>query len=246
MKQQLDLNCDVGEGVNNEASLMPYISSCNISCGAHAGDVATIDSVLQLAVENQVKIGAHPSYPDRANFGRVVMDISPNALKESLLAQLTLFQERLAKIPNATLHHVKAHGALYNASAKNTTIAETIVNVVQKACPDVSLYVPFGSVIATIAKEAGIRISYEIFADRNYQDDLQLVPRSQENAIITHTEDVANHVAKMVLEGNVQTLSGKLIPIQADTCCVHGDNEAAIAIVKELHQLLIQKGIEIV
>lgn len=243
--QPLDLNSDVGEGVGNEAMLMPYITSCNIACGAHAGDVATMDTVLQLAVDHQVKIGAHPSYPDRANFGRIAMDITPEALEQSLLAQLQLFQERLALLPGATLHHIKAHGALYNVSASDGTVAQLIVKVVQQTAPNAVLYVPYGSVIANIATAAGLTIQYEIFADRNYQDDLQLVPRTEENAVITHTKDVASHVAKMVIEGKVQTVSGKLVPIQADTCCVHGDNEAAIAIVKELHHLLTQKGIQI-
>lgn len=243
--QPLDLNSDVGEGVGNEALLMPYITSCNIACGAHAGDVATMDTVLQLAVDHQVKIGAHPSYPDRANFGRIAMDITPEALEQSLLAQLQLFQERLALLPGATLHHIKAHGALYNVSATDGTVAQLIVKVVQQTAPNAVLYVPYGSVIANIATAAGLTIQYEIFADRNYQDDLQLVSRSESNAVLTNTKEVASHVAQMVLEGKVQTVSGKLVPIQADTCCVHGDNEAAIAIVKELHHLLTQKGIQI-
>ncbi len=244
--QQLDINCDVGEGVDNEAMLMPYITSCNIACGAHAGDVATMDTVLQLAVANEVKIGAHPSYPDRANFGRAVMDISETALAESLTAQIQLLQQRIECIPDASLHHIKAHGALYNVSTTNSTIASIIVKVVQQTAPKAILYVPYGSVIADVATEAGLSIQYEIFADRNYQEDLQLVPRSESHAVLTNTKEVASHVAQMVIKGKVQTVSGKLVPIQADTCCVHGDNEAAIAIVKELQQLLTQKGIQIV
>lgn len=244
--QHLDMNADVGEGMDNEALLMPYLTSCNIACGAHAGDVATMDTVLQLAVANQVKIGAHPSYPDKANFGRIAMDITPEALQQSLLAQLQLFQERLEQLPKAQLHHIKAHGALYNVSATDKEVAQILVDVVQQMAPKAILYVPYGSVTADVATAAGLTIQYEIFADRNYQDDLQLVPRSESNAVLTDTKEVAAHVARMVLEGKVQTVSGKLVPIQADTCCVHGDNEAAIVIVKELQQLLTQKGIHIV
>ena len=238
----IDLNCDVGEGVGNEASLMPYISSCNIACGAHAGDVATIDRVIQIAEAHEVKIGAHPSFPDRANFGRKMMKISAHELKASIVEQLKLLQERLR---GRKMHHVKMHGALYNVSVTDQGIAEVVVEAVQEVAAGTTLYVPDQSIVATLAKEAGLTVCYEVFADRNYLDDLRLVPRSQPNAVLHDQEVVGAHVLRMIQEQKVQTLTGNLLPIKAETCCVHGDNEAAIDLVKCLYQLLKQNGIAI-
>ncbi len=240
----IDINCDVGEGVNNEALLMPYISSCNIACGSHAGDVATIDRVITLAQEYQVNIGAHPSFPDRENFGRQIMNISLEALEESLIQQIELLKERL-HLQGGHLHHIKAHGALYNLSVVDKAIAKVIVNAVKKTAPKVMLYVPCNSIIEQVAKEEALFIKYEVFADRNYNDDLRLVSRSEKNAVISDLSQVVTHILTMVLDQQVNTISDKLMPIKAETCCVHGDNKAAIEIVKQIHRSLTQKGIVI-
>ncbi len=240
----IDINCDVGEGVNNEALLMPYISSCNIACGSHAGDVATIDQVIALAQQYEVNIGAHPSFPDRKNFGRQIMNISLEALGQSLIQQIELLQERL-RLLGGHLHHIKVHGALYNLSVVDKAIAKVIVKAVKKIAPEVILYVPYNSIIEQVAKEEALLIKYEVFADRNYNDDLRLVSRSNKNAVISDLAKVVKHISTMVLDQQVLTISNKLMPIKAETCCVHGDNEAAINIVKQIHRSLTQNGITI-
>ncbi len=240
----IDINCDVGEGVDNEALLMPFISSCNIACGAHAGDVETIDKVIQIAQKYQVNIGAHPSFPDKENFGRKIMDISLETLKASLIHQIQLLQKRL-DIHGASLNHIKAHGALYNQSVVDPKIAKVIIDSVKKTTPNAVLYVPFNSVIERLAIQQQVKIKYEVFADRNYDDNLRLVARTEKNALITDKEEVVNHILKMITDKNVNTISNNLIPIKAETCCVHGDNEAVIEIVRFIHQSLTKKGITI-
>ena len=238
----IDLNCDVGEGIDNEEELMPYISSCNIACGAHAGSVETIDKVISIAQQHRVKIGAHPSFPDRKNFGRKAMDISSDALAVSLIQQIRRVQERLGK---ESLHHIKAHGALYNASVVDHDIAAVIVQAVKKTALSAVLYVPYHSVIEKLALQHHLTIKYEGFADRNYRDDLRLVPRTQNNAVVTDKEEIINHLLRMVVDRQVKTISGKLISIRAETYCVHGDHEAALEIVRHIHQKMSQKGVAI-
>ena len=240
----VDINCDVGEGVNNEELLMPYISSCNIACGAHAGDVETIDRVIKLAQKYQVKIGAHPSFPDRKNFGREVMDISLEKLEISLINQIKLIQERL-DLFGGKLNHVKAHGALYNLSAVDSNIAEVIVNSIKETAPNAILYVPYNSVIEKVALQNKLNIKLEAFADRNYNDDLTLVSRSQKNAVITNKDEVIDHISNMIIHQQVKTISNILVSIKPETFCVHGDNSEAIELVKHIHHSLTQKGISI-
>ena len=230
---KIDLNCDVGEGLDNEHLIMPYISSCNISCGAHAGSVETIDKVIALALKHKVHIGAHPSFPDRKNFGRKVVEISETELQQNLEAQLLLFKERTVAL-NAEVHHVKPHGALYNLIAVDEETAEVVVRAIQSVFDNVKLYVPFNSKIETVAQKHGIEIVYEAFADRNYNEDLTLVSRSMPDAIITNVEEVVLHVKRMAFESKVQTIQGTFKEIKAATFCVHGDNEKAIELLKEL------------
>ncbi|MFD2568751.1 5-oxoprolinase subunit PxpA [Pseudotenacibaculum haliotis] len=233
----IDFNCDVGEGLDNEHLLMPLISSCNIACGGHAGSVEIIDKVIALAIENDVKIGAHPGYPDTANFGRVIMDISDEELQQSIEDQLTLFKERTA-LQNATVHHVKPHGALYNLIAVNREKAMLVLRAVQAVFDKVKLYVPYNSEIEKVALENGVEVCYEAFADRNYNEDLTLVSRSQPNAILTNPEEIVAHVSRMAKESKVLTVSGAEKSIKAQTFCIHGDNENVLNILKELQQKL--------
>ncbi|MBL4605022.1 MAG: 5-oxoprolinase subunit PxpA [Flavobacteriaceae bacterium] len=234
----IDINCDVGEGVNNEHLIMPLIFSCNISCGAHAGSVETIDKVIQLALENKVKIGAHPSFADRENFGRKVLAISNEQLQQSLEAQLQLFKER-ATLQNAVIHHVKPHGALYNLIAVNEEKARVVVKAIQRVFDGVKLYVPYNSVIEKVALEHAIGIVYEAFADRNYNDNLTLVSRALPYAMITDATKVTEHVRKMSEESKVKTVQGNEQFIKAETFCVHGDNKKAIEILEELNREFI-------
>ena len=231
----IDINCDVGEGLNNEHLLMPLISSCNISCGAHAGSVDIIDKVIALAMENNVRIGAHPAFPDRENFGRVVMDISDASLEQSLEKQLLLFKER-AELLGAEIHHVKPHGALYNLIAVNREKAELVIHAIQRVLTEIPLYVPYNSVVDKVAQEKGMPIVYEAFADRNYNDDLTLVSRALPFAVITDKTKVVKHVRRMYEESKVRTVQDTLQEIKAQTFCVHGDNKNVMEILEALNQ----------
>jgi UPF0271 protein len=241
---EIDINCDVGEGIGNEYLLMPYISSCNIACGGHFGTEATIEDVIRIAKKNNVKIGAHPSYPDVKNFGRKVMSISNTELTQSIVSQLKLFK-KVAQRNKVETHHVKPHGALYNEIAKNEEIAKLVVNAIQQVFNQVKIYVPYNSSIEKIAKEHHLEIVYEAFADRNYNEDLSLVPRSHENALITDSQMIFNHVYSVIKNKHVITLSNVKIDIKADTFCVHGDTENAETIVKEFTQLLKKEQIQV-
>lgn len=241
---KIDINCDVGEGEGIDQFLMPYISSCNIACGGHFGNVNTIDKTIQLAIENQVKIGAHPSFPDKENFGRKLMNISDEELKESINSQLNLFKERMSLV-GAKLHHIKPHGALYNAIAVNEKLAVFFANLVKPYLKEAYLYVPYNSVIAKVALKKNITIKYEAFADRNYNDDLTLVSRTKNNALLIDENEVLNHILHMIKYQNVKTISDLEIPIKADTFCVHGDTKNAIEIVKFINKQLTEKGFSI-
>lgn len=240
----VDVNCDVGEGIGNEAQLMPHISSCNIACGGHAGTISTIDATIQLAQQYGVKIGAHPSFPDTVNFGRKTLEMSPDTLQKSIENQLNLMNERLVVL-GATLHHVKAHGALYNLSAIDEVTANVLIKAIKNTTDEVFLYVPYNSVIERIALQHHVKIIYEAFADRNYNDDLSLVSRSEENALISDETAAFEHVHNMIIDQKVTTMSGLEVAIKASTFCVHGDHPKAILLVKNLVKLLEKHHIKV-
>ena len=240
----VDINADVGEGLNNEAQLMPYLSSCNIACGGHAGDSKTMLQVVQLAKRFKVKIGAHPSFPDKQNFGRQVLDMSCADLYTSLKQQIRYLMQILRN-EHAILHHVKPHGALYNLAAIDEKTAKVIIEVVKSIALPLYLYVPYGSVIADLAKRENIKITFEAFADRNYNEDLSLVSRSEPNAVITNTDEVFEHVRKMIFDKKVRTINGVEVGINADTYCVHGDNPEALKLLQKLTKKLQESEVVI-
>lgn len=225
-KRTIDINCDVGEGIGNEQELFPMISSCNIACGGHAGTVETIRLCLKLAQQHNVHIGAHPSYPDKENFGRVSVVISDEDLISSIQSQMQRFSAACNQL-GVALHHIKPHGALYNDIAKNEKKAHAFLKAIAPYKEQVFLYVPYGSVIQELAIADDFKIKREAFADRNYNTDLSLVSRIHENALISNGKDVVKHLMLMFNENVVNTISGDLIPIQADTYCIHGDTPAA-------------------
>jgi UPF0271 protein len=233
----IDINCDLGEGLDNEHIIMPLISSCNISCGAHAGSIEIMDKVIQLAVKHKVKIGAHPSFPDRKNFGRKVLDISNSDLQKSLEDQLSIFKDR-ALLQNATIHHVKPHGALYNLIAVNREKASVVIAAIQHVFEAVKLYVPYQSRIEEIAIQSGLEIVYEAFADRRYNEDLSLVSRTFSNALIKDKQEVLKQVQKIANKQLVTTVNFHEKKIKASTFCVHGDTKNAIEILEYLHKYL--------
>jgi UPF0271 protein len=225
----IDINCDVGEGIGNEADLFPMISSCNIACGGHAGSKESIRQSIELALKFNVRVGAHPSYPDRENFGRVSMNISDTDLIKSVRNQLKLFMTECNQL-GATLHHIKPHGALYNDIAKNEHLANVFLSAISPFKDTVILYVPYGNVIEALAKANSFNIMKEAFADRNYNNDLSLVSRNQEKALISNGKEVLEHLVLMCNENKVRTINGEKIPINADTFCIHGDTLSAFQI----------------
>ncbi|MEX0315809.1 MAG: 5-oxoprolinase subunit PxpA [Allomuricauda sp.] len=241
---RIDINCDVGEGVGNESRLLPLINSCNIACGGHAGDLETMRQVIRLAKKFGVKIGAHPSYPDKLNFGRQVMDISAEALQRSIEHQLQSF-ESVVKSENASMNHIKAHGALYNQTAKDELLAQVYLDIVKKYREHTYLYVPYGSVIAQLALENKFKIIYEAFGDRNYNMDLSLVSRKMENAMIKEPQNVLQHVLPIIKEERVRTISNEYVKLRADTLCIHGDTASALQILMYLSKELPKQGIEL-
>lgn len=233
----IDINCDLGEGVGSDHLLMPYLSSCNIACGGHAGDEDTMRQTIQLAKQHRTKIGAHPSFPDKENFGRTEMHIASDELTSLILDQIEAL-DTIVKEEGAVLNHVKPHGALYNMATVDTGVAEAIVKAVLLFDEKIMLYAPYGSVMAKLAQEQSISVMFEAFADRNYNDDLTLVSRKLENAVIQNPEEILTHVLLMIKEKKVRSLSGQLSAIQADTLCIHGDNSRAVDIVSYLNQQL--------
>ncbi len=241
----IDLNCDVGEGMQNEHLLMPFISSCNIACGGHYGNSNTIDKAVQLAIENKVYIGAHPSFPDKKKFGRTFLNLSKVELADSLRSQLDLFCNILDK-KAVNLHHIKPHGALYNAIAKDEYLANIFIEITKPYLHNKCyLYVPFGSKIEKVAYENRVSIKYEAFADRRYNLDLSLVSRNNKNAVITELHKVIQQVFLMVDKQLVTTILGEKIHIKAETFCIHSDTKNAVNLVQELHKELEFKGVTI-
>lgn len=245
MRYTIDINADVGEGMGNEAYLMPYLSSCNIACGGHAGTPESMRNVVKLAKQHGVKIGAHPSYPDKENFGRKKMDLSCAALFMSLEKQINSLRDILQE-EHVDLHHIKPHGALYNLAAVDEKVALVIVEVMRRFMLPVKLYVPYKSVIADLAIQNNISIVYEAFADRSYNADLTLVSRDHNKALIHDAEEVFEHVFKMISEQKVKTISGEEKPMIAQTICVHGDNPEVVNLVKTLNESLRYNDVEII
>lgn len=242
--QIIDINVDMGEGIDNESQIMPYISSCNIACGGHAGDFDSMYQVSELAKKHNVKIGAHPSFPDKVNFGRKAIKMPHDALKTSIKSQIQDLIVVLNTL-NLPLHHVKPHGALYNLAAIDDTIANCIIEVIKSLSLPVKLYVPYNSVIAKCAIEEGINIVYEAFADRNYNDDLTLVSRTQKDAVIHDSEMLFEHVYSMMSTKKVKTLQGNYKTIKAETFCIHGDNPEAKNLILNLVEKLNDKGVKV-
>lgn len=240
----IDINCDMGEGMHNDASLMPFISSANISCGYHAGNEDIIKRTIELALENNVAIGAHPSYHDRANFGRLSQSISLVELAELISDQLNLF-EKITNQMGCKIHHVKLHGALYNDCAKDALSSKIVAQTIQAIDPSIMLYGLSGSHSIQEAKAIGLRSVQEVFADRTYQANGQLTPRYLDHALITDPNESAQQVLSMVLDQEIKTHDGKMIAVNAETICIHGDHPEAIEIAKHLFTTLQQYKIEI-
>lgn len=238
----MDINSDMGEGfgvwdMGNDALLLDYISSTNIACGWHAGDPARMKKLVELASHKKVHIGAHPGLPDLAGFGRREMAISEQDAYNYVLYQAGALQA-FVKAAGSTLHHVKPHGALYNQAAKDIKLARGIARAVKDLGGDVILYGLAGSCLVDAAKELGVPVWQEVFADRRYSKEGFLVPRGQAGAMIEDDADALKQVLGMSQSGKVVAIDGSEISIEADTLCIHGDNPHAIEFAKKIKAAL--------
>jgi UPF0271 protein len=247
--KKVDLNCDMGESygawkMGADAEVMPFISSANIASGFHAGDPATIRKTVKLAVDHGVAIGAHPSLPDLMGFGRRVMRISPQDMYDLVIYQAGAV-EAFARAAGAKLHHVKCHGALYNMAANDEGLSEAMVRAVKDLGTGVILYCLSRSRNFELAKKAKIRVAGEVFADRGYSDDGTLAPRDKPGGMIVDAAASEKQALAMILEGHVTSLSGKKVPVAADTMCLHGDQPGAVAFAQHLRKAFSKKGITV-
>jgi UPF0271 protein len=213
----MTLNCDLGEGIGNDAALMPYIDEANIACGFHAGDAFTMRETVALCIRHGVKIGAHPSYLDRENFGRKEIELSPEEIYLLVKKQIETLNQ-IVKTAGGKLNHVKPHGALYNTSAKNEVVAKAIAKAVKDVNGDLILFGLKGSLSIEVAQAIGLNTAEEAFADRRYESDGSLTPRSQPGACFTSVKEVIDQVKK----------------VKADTWCIHGDGLHALEFAKAL------------
>ena len=231
----ININCDLGEGLNNEDVIMPLIKSCNIACGGHSGNIDSMQRCVELSIINNVEIGAHPSYPDKENFGRIHLDIPALALKQSIVNQIESLIS-ICKSHNTDLTHIKAHGALYNEMIKDSNLSNIYLDIIDIYKDKYYLYIPYKSEIEKIAVDRGFKIKYEVFGDRNYNDDLTLVSRKEEEALITIPEKVIKHISEIYYNNCVVSVNGNKHDVKADTYCIHSDTENAEHILKSIKE----------
>lgn len=243
-RQYIDLNCDMGEGLDTDRTILPFISSANIACGYHAGDEKIIAQTIDYCLQHNVAIGAHPGFADKENFGRKEMLLNEDDLYTLVTTQIRLVKT-IAEQKGARLKHVKPHGALYNMAATNRTYATTLARAVKDIDPALVFYGLSNSLMLAAAAEAGLTTAAEVFADRSYQDSGQLTPRSLPGALITDTAASVQQVLQLIKQGTVQTVTGKTIALAADTVCLHGDGEHAVVFAAAIYEQLVQNGIRI-
>ncbi len=242
MKKQntLRLNCDLGEGVGNDAAIYPLIDQANIACGGHAGSAETMEDNVRLAKEHGVEIGAHPGYPDPENFGRVSIPMSSEALAQMLREQIGRL-EAIAQAHDLTLSYVKPHGALYNDMMRDEAIFETIAKTVSQIDPHLELMIlssPRNAAYETIAARYGIPLRYELFADRNYTPEGHLVPRTEPHALLHDPAQITGRIRHYLSTGILEAYDGTPLKLRGDSLCVHGDNPEAIAVIEALRDAL--------
>lgn len=238
----IDLNCDLGEGMSNDAAIMPYISSANIACGYHAGDDATIRKTIELCLQHNVAIGAHPGFHDKPNFGRTSMHLSSEELYDSVQKQLEIVRGFCDEM-GATLHHVKPHGAMYTMAAKDRLLSAVLAKAVKEFNPNLFYYGLSGSCMIDEAERIELMAVNEVFADRTYQSDGSLTSRSQGNAMIEDTETAIGQVLEMLENKSVTATNGTHISIIAESICIHGDGKSAVSFAQLIHSTLQQRGI---
>jgi UPF0271 protein len=249
MALSIDLNCDMGESygawhMGNDSDVLQYVSSANIACGFHGGDPGTMRRTVAAALEHGVALGAHPSLPDLAGFGRRVMQITAQEAYDIMVYQIGALAG-VAASQGARLHHVKVHGALYNMAAKDRALSEAICRALRDVDSSLVLYGLAGTEHIRAAEKVGVAVAQEVFGDRSYQDDGSLTPRSQAGAMIEDLDTAVAQVLRMVTEGKVRSINGKDVPVKADTLCIHGDQPGALKFASGIRAALEKAGIEV-
>ncbi len=244
---EININCDLGESsklhsTKNDPILLNIVNSASIACGYHAGDEKTMEKTIEISKRNNVSIGAHPSFKDKENFGRKRINLSTLEVKKLITDQINIISEIAAK-KGMQITHVKPHGALNNMACEDYELAKTISESIIKINKDLIFLVPTGSEMQKAGKNLGMKIATEIFADRNYEDDGNLVSRSKKNAMITDPDMAEQHIIKMVKNQALNCYSGKQIPCEIDSVCVHGDGQSAVKTAKKIKEGLIKSGV---
>jgi UPF0271 protein len=240
----IDLNADLGEGASCDAQILALVSSANIACGGHAGDEDSMRIAVQLAQQNGVAIGAHPSFADKENFGRKIQTPPYDHVAQDLRDQISSLM-RITSEQGARLRHIKPHGALYNQAAFDPILADIIIQVMQDIAPELCLVALAGSPLVARARAAGLQVISEAFADRRYRSDGSLVPRSQANACIDHSDEAVAQSLQLIEKHQLFTSDGDIIRVQADTICVHGDGIHALTTIQALRAAFDEHGIKV-
>jgi len=243
VNRTIDINADLGEGSGRDEQLMPLISSCSIACGGHYGNDATMCQAIRLAKKYNVKVGAHPSFPDTDNFGRKVITMTKNELKTAIHEQLIRFY-KICDAEETPIHHIKLHGALYNYAAIDAPTADAVVEAIIGSKRRPKLYLQHNSIVHKKAENL-LPLAFEAFIDRRYTAQGTLVPRSEKNAVLTNAEKAWDQLEDIVENKKVSTVSGESISLEATTFCIHGDNEHAVTTLKFIHSKLKEKKITV-
>ena len=244
---EININCDLGEkskfhSIENDPELLNIVNSANIACGYHAGDEETMNMVIKISKSNGVSIGAHPSFKDRENFGRKKINLNSSEITKLITDQYEILQ-KIAQEHGENVTHIKPHGALNNMACEDFELANTIAKTINDIDKNIIFLVPTGSQMEIAAKKLNMKIACEIFADRNYEDDGNLVSRSKDHALITDPNMAKKHVLSMVKNQALNCFSGKQIPCEIDSVCIHGDNESSLATAKSIKENLVSNGL---
>jgi len=244
---EININCDLGEkskhhSNENDPELLKIVNSANVACGFHAGDDISMNQVVKISKENGVSIGAHPSFKDLENFGRKRINLSPSEIKKLMVDQYEILQ-KIAQDHEEHVTHMKPHGALNNMACEDIELATILAKAINDIDKNLIYLVPTGSKMEEAAKKLKMKIACEIFADRNYEDDGNLVSRKKPNALITEPDKAKKHVLRMVENQSLNCHSGKQIPCEIDSVCIHGDNMSSLATAKSIKNNLVENGL---
>ena len=246
---EININCDLGESskfhsTENDPLLLKIVNSANIACGYHAGDKPTMEKTIEISKKNNVSLGAHPSFKDRENFGRKRLNLTSKEIKRLIIDQINILSQ-IANEKEMKVTHVKPHGALNNMACEDYELAKVISESIIEVNKELIFLVPTGSEMEKAGKKLNMKVAAEIFADRNYEDDGNLVSRSKKNALITDPEIAKKHVVKMVQNQALNCFSGKQIPCEIDSVCVHGDGKNAVKTAQEIKDGLINSNVSL-